>query len=82
MNAALEEKIVWTKRGNQGNVWLKGQVSLESETQFNIIFEAVRETNNLVSICIRSLIFKLFSFLNSSLNFNIKIHLNSDKPLS
>eukprot|EP00795_Rhopilema_esculentum_P012712 gene12712-3431_t len=36
---------MWTRRRNQGNQWLIGQVSITTTSSFNIIFEGVRGTS-------------------------------------
>lgn len=43
------EKIIWSKQGNQGNVWINGKINIESNENYKIIFEAIRGTNFLVS---------------------------------
>ncbi len=35
------ETLIWTKQGNQGNIWLNGQVNLDSNSDFSVVFEGV-----------------------------------------
>ena len=35
------ESIIWTKQGNQGNLWLNGQVDIYSDDLSSVIFEGV-----------------------------------------
>ncbi len=35
------ESLIWTKKGNQGNVWLNGQIDLYSNELSTIVFEGV-----------------------------------------
>lgn len=43
INQNTEAKI-WSKRGNQGNVWINAQVNIVSDEAYRLIFEAVRGT--------------------------------------
>jgi hypothetical protein len=38
------ESIIWTKKGNQGNAWIEGKVSLNPTVLSSIIFEGIRGT--------------------------------------
>jgi hypothetical protein len=51
------ETLIWTKQGNQGNVWLNGQVNLDSSSDFSVVFEGVVGLGFLV----RNLKFFLYS---------------------
>jgi len=31
------ETLIWTKQGNQGNIWLNGQVNLDSNSDFSVV---------------------------------------------
>ena len=35
------QSIIWTKQGNQGNIWLNGLVDISSDMDSTIIFEGV-----------------------------------------
>jgi hypothetical protein len=50
----MNESLVWTKIGNQGDSWLNGKVNLYSDDlDYTITFEGVRGTSYLVGkICI------------------------------
>ena len=36
------ESLAWSKEGNQGNFWIKGQVNMDYDSIYTIIFEGVR----------------------------------------
>lgn len=44
LDASKNETVIWTKKGNQGNVWLNGKVNLESVDSYTILFEGRRGT--------------------------------------
>lgn len=46
--ADKNESIVWTKKGNQGNIWIKGQVNLVVNDSYTMIFEARRGNGYMV----------------------------------
>jgi len=35
------ESVIWTKQGNQGNLWLNGQIDLYSIMDSTLVFEGV-----------------------------------------
>jgi len=45
----INETIIWTKKGNQGNTWVNGKVNVYSTETFFLIFEAIRGTSYLVN---------------------------------
>jgi hypothetical protein len=47
-----DEDIVWTKSGDQGNIWKHGLVNIESDRFYSIIFEAIRGNNFLGDIAL------------------------------
>lgn len=44
-SSSNKENLIWTKNGNQGNKWIKGEVNINSYEGYNIIFEAIRGTD-------------------------------------
>ena len=54
------QSIIWTKQGNQGNVWLNGLVDISSDMDSTIIFEGVVGLGYYV---------KNFIYKNSTLEF-------------
>ena len=44
------ETVVWTKKGNFGNLWLNGQIDTYSDSSSNFIFEGVVGLGFLVRI--------------------------------
>jgi hypothetical protein len=47
------ETVLWTRRGNQGNAWLLGRVSIKSDEDYKLIFESVRGSGS--TVCFKSL---------------------------
>lgn len=45
----INETIIWTKKGNQGNTWINAKVNVYSIETYLLIFEAIRGTSYLVS---------------------------------
>lgn len=39
---SLNETLVWTRKGNQGDVWINGRVNLDSDLDYKLIFESIR----------------------------------------
>lgn len=54
------ETLIWSKRGNQGNVWINGRVNIISNDAYKIAFEAVRGINFLVCDDIKYILLILF----------------------
>eukprot|EP00794_Sanderia_malayensis_P012673 gene12673-13974_t len=52
-----KETVVWKKSGNQGNIWFKADVSIESTKPYKIILEAVRGAHYTSDVSIDSLVF-------------------------
>lgn len=37
-----KEALIWSKSGNQGNIWMNGKINIISNETYKIIFEATR----------------------------------------
>ncbi|XP_070567019.1 MAM and LDL-receptor class A domain-containing protein 2-like [Ptychodera flava] len=44
--------LLWSKSGNQGDVWRQGQVSVYSSVEYQVVFEGVRGSSNTGDIAI------------------------------
>jgi len=45
----LNETLVWTRKGNQGDVWINGRVNLALDLDYKLIFESIRGSGVQVS---------------------------------
>lgn len=51
----LNESLVWSKQGNQGNGWINGKVNLlDIDKEYKIIFEGIKGNGHLGDIGINS----------------------------
>ncbi|EDO44567.1 predicted protein, partial [Nematostella vectensis] len=52
------EERVWSRQGNQGDMWLKGHVTFNSSSDYQVIFEGVRGKGFYADIAIDDVTFQ------------------------
>ena len=62
------ETIVWSKKGNQGNLWMNGRISLTSDDEYKIVFEGIRGVSYEGDIALVSFIKRKENFIFNKAN--------------